>query len=523
MATNPESPNKDNSIIIKLGGLQEELKKSPKNPENTKIRGEIAQLRRELNRTKQFTTITKESSKKIAEWKDMDTLSASQLMRIDREEWARWEFLVKSFLYKQTIDSEGNIFQESTDGKNLKEGEVLFVDFWRNKQANNRIGLGHMLWANIEYIKINGKIGMRSIINNRVGYYINNTARWYLPVFTGDIVSIPTAKEIQEFSKIAKDRKILKNRNQADSNTANNAYIWKLESSSLENVEINVNIQESYNFWKSKGFSHEQTSGIIANEYRESNANPRASGDGGNAKGIFQWHIDRQDNIKKGTGINIGNASHKDQLEAAYWEITQWGENKILTPLKSAKTAQESAVIFSEGYERPKNREYENSTRGQMADAFAVLLDIEWRSSNLGDYIVTRGPTNSWANSCGAAVRKLLQSYGITGLPETGANGKNWESILDERPSQFVKMKINHPDQAYPGAILVYNGNGSEWSDMNKEYGHVEIKWSDGKYYSYYEGSRAGGSAATNEKDPKKYESLTGFIWYAYYPKQKKA
>lgn len=67
MATNPESPNKDNSIIIKLGGLQEELKKSPKNPENTKIRGEIAQLRREFNRTKQFTTITKESSKKIAE------------------------------------------------------------------------------------------------------------------------------------------------------------------------------------------------------------------------------------------------------------------------------------------------------------------------------------------------------------------------------------------------------------------------------------------------------------------------
>jgi hypothetical protein len=57
---------------------------------------------------------------------------------------------------------------------------------------------------------------------------------------------------------------------------------------------------------------------------------------------------------------------------------------------------------------------------------------------------------------------------------------------------------------------------------MNKEYGHVEIKWSDGNYYSYYEWSRAGGSAATNEKNPIKYYEITGFTGYAYYPKQKK-
>jgi hypothetical protein len=73
-------------------------------------------------------------------------------------------------------------------------------------------------------------------------------------------------------------------------------------------------------------------------------------------------------------------------------------------------------------------------------------------------------------------VRTLLKSYGINGLPETGADGKNWESILNDRPSQFIKMKISHPDQAYPGAILVYDGSGSEGSNMNKQFGHVEIK-----------------------------------------------
>jgi hypothetical protein len=44
-------------------------------------------------------------------------------MRLDKEtsKERRGEFLSKSFLYKQTTDTEGNIFQEATDGKNLKE------------------------------------------------------------------------------------------------------------------------------------------------------------------------------------------------------------------------------------------------------------------------------------------------------------------------------------------------------------------------------------------------------------------
>jgi hypothetical protein len=83
---NPETQNRDTSIIVQVDKLQEELKKNPKNPENAQIRGEIAKLRRELNRTTQLTTVTKESSKKLAESKNMDTLSAAELMRIDREE-----------------------------------------------------------------------------------------------------------------------------------------------------------------------------------------------------------------------------------------------------------------------------------------------------------------------------------------------------------------------------------------------------------------------------------------------------
>ena len=43
-------------------------------------------------------------------------------MRIDKEsKLRRGEFLSKSFLYKRTTDKEGNIFEEPSDGKDLKE------------------------------------------------------------------------------------------------------------------------------------------------------------------------------------------------------------------------------------------------------------------------------------------------------------------------------------------------------------------------------------------------------------------
>lgn len=81
--------------------------------------------------------------------------------------------------------------------------------------------------------------------------------------------------------------------------------------------------------------------------------------------------------IKRGINIDIETATHLQQLEAAYWEMTQTSESKVLQPLKSTKTAREAGAIFSEIYERPANREGEMNSRGEMAEAFAMLLDTE--------------------------------------------------------------------------------------------------------------------------------------------------
>jgi hypothetical protein len=503
------------TIHVRLESLQEELKKNPKNPE---IRSQIAALRRELNRAKRFTEIKNAESEKLIWGKWFDSVNANELLKIDRFEWKRWEFLSKTFLYKQTQDAEGVIYEEFTDARDVKEGDTILVDFWKNESANRRIGLWHMLPSTLEYVKVNGKIGMRSIINNRTGYYEWPKTADYIPVFTGDLVTIPTKAEIESFEVKIKNTGLMKNTDERQNNEANDAYIELLDNTHMEAVEINTATRESYDFWKSKWLPHHVASAIVANEFHESSFNPRARGDGWKAMGLFQWHKPRRDIIFSNTGVNIETANRDDQLKAAYWEMTNGEYGKIFERLKSSKTASEAAKIFAEDYERCAQEKV--NQRLISAESYAVLLDPDNRSYNLWDHVVQRWPAQTGKDSCGAAVRELLKSYGISGLSESGAHGKTWNETLDRIPDKFVRIKISHPREAYPGAILVYDG-GTRGSDANQDFGHVEIKWSDGRYYSYYASESAAGSAKSKELNPDKYREETGFTGYAYYPRKR--
>lgn len=85
--------------------------------------------------------------------------------------------------------------------------------------------------------------------------------------------------------------------------------------------------KESYDFWRSKGLDHNAALSMVSQEQGESGFNVRSRGDYVNgvatAHGIFQWHGDRREAIKAGTGIDVDNADHKQQLEAAYYEGTK--------------------------------------------------------------------------------------------------------------------------------------------------------------------------------------------------------
>ncbi|WP_422930143.1 phage tail tip lysozyme [Singulisphaera sp. PoT] len=117
-------------------------------------------------------------------------------------------------------------------------------------------------------------------------------------------------------------------------------------------------------FWMSQGYTRSQAAGIVANEMRESGGNPDAVGDGGKARGLYQWHPDRADAILRGTGIDVRSASAADQRRAAAWELQQTG---LADRLKQIDDPDAAAAFVSQRFERPANGGYEAMIRGKSA------------------------------------------------------------------------------------------------------------------------------------------------------------
>lgn len=141
-------------------------------------------------------------------------------------------------------------------------------------------------------------------------------------------------------------------------------------------------------------------------------------------------------------------------------------------------------------------------------------------SRALARFLVKRWHANTGADSCGTAVDELLKSFGIKWVtPWHGRHGKNWEWFL-EKDSRFKKVEVTNLKDIPDGAILTYNGKWTidgkpNWSLANQKYWHVEIKWADDKFYSFYSSVNPGGSAKepslhNNFEAWKKATGLTG-------------
>lgn len=239
------SSEKLSELERRLSELKKEIANNPKEvtkiEEIRKTKEQILALRREINRTKRFTEI---SDNKLIEGKlNIDTVSAANLLKINKEqEW----FLSWSFLYKRTQDLEGNIYEESVEKNTIKEGDTLFVDFWRNSNANKRIWAGHMLPANINIVKITSNVNGKSFEqywirwthNNLTGYYTPDGR--YLPVYTGDIINIPKQDEVSKINEM-RDLKVSEGsvevlqERKVSEGSALEKFIWEING--LEKIE----------------------------------------------------------------------------------------------------------------------------------------------------------------------------------------------------------------------------------------------------------------------------------------------
>lgn len=117
-----------------------------------------------------------------------------------------------------------------------------------------------------------------------------------------------------------------------------------------DKIKYNEKKKQAYSFFISKGYTPQQSAGIVANLMAESSLNTTIKGDKGSAVGIAQWRLDRRERLESKYGDNWH--SFENQLDFVDWELknTHQGAYKAL---QGATTAAEAALVISDKYERP--------------------------------------------------------------------------------------------------------------------------------------------------------------------------
>ncbi|WP_425327622.1 phage tail tip lysozyme [Pseudomonas nitroreducens] len=135
-------------------------------------------------------------------------------------------------------------------------------------------------------------------------------------------------------------------------------------------------------FFKAQGWKDHQAAGIVSNLAAESNLDPTAKGDWGltgpQARGIGQWHPDRQQAFKEWAGFPIWDqrADLMKQLEFVQHELTHGAEQKAGRLLQATQNASDAGAVVSRYYERPAAADAEAAKRGAMAVQLTQTTNI---------------------------------------------------------------------------------------------------------------------------------------------------
>ncbi len=112
-----------------------------------------------------------------------------------------------------------------------------------------------------------------------------------------------------------------------------------------------VNAETAMKVLMDKGWTKEQAAGITANLAAESGFDTDATGDSGKAKGIAQWHPDRQKKFEEVNGKKLSDATLEEQVGFVDWELRNT-EKKAGDKISTAATAEQAAALTERHYER---------------------------------------------------------------------------------------------------------------------------------------------------------------------------
>ena len=132
------------------------------------------------------------------------------------------------------------------------------------------------------------------------------------------------------------------------------------------------NAETAMKFFQSAGWTKEQAAGIVGNLQTESgkNLDVTAIGDNGQARGIAQWHPDRQAQFEKTMGKKLSESTLEEQLKFVDWELKNTNK-EAGDKLKQAKSAAHAAAIVDKEYERSSGA----AIASRVASAVALYGD----------------------------------------------------------------------------------------------------------------------------------------------------
>lgn len=184
--------------------------------------------------------------------------------------------------------------------------------------------------------------------------------------------------------------------------------------------------REGYDQYIGMGASPEIASAFIAQEKRESGFDPNIVGDNGAARGLYQHHKDRRDNILAGTGIDMWNASAEDQRRGVWWEAHNTESPAFKKMLAAAAKGGEDAagVAGASGaadFERPADRVGQGAVGAQLSREYYRAFANTPKGT-----IPSTSPVAPLAPSGGLDIQSLLSTLpamtGVTGSSSSADN-----------------------------------------------------------------------------------------------------
>ena len=175
---------------------------------------------------------------------------------------------------------------------------------------------------------------------------------------------------------------------------------------------------KAYEFFKKKGWTDEQSAGIVGNLLQEnSTLDPNKTNSIG-AHGIAQWlSSDRKENFKNTIGRGtktIEQSTFDEQLEFIDWELRN-SESKAGNALKNTSSIEDATMVVRNQYERPGELEAMDNKRLSFAQSVYKGEQATNSSDNIeaGEYTEENKPeTNNFTS--------IIDS--LKSLPNTDTN-----------------------------------------------------------------------------------------------------